>query len=190
MKNIPKIIFIIFCCFIFSSAKSQNWQWAKGAIGSGAQEGWDVATDDSGNVYLAGFLQSPSNIFGSDTVFVSGSSDAFLVKYDATGNVIWAKVAGGSQSDYGFGVATDHFGNVFLTGDFQSPTGIFNLDFSETNFTPAQIQVYDILGKLIFQSSIKNPTSKIDLTGNPDGIYFYRIADEKGNINSGKIMVK
>ena len=52
--------------------------------------------------------------------------DAFVVKYDAEGNVQWAKAAGGtsqnsSPSDFGAGLATDAAGNLFVTGRFGGP---------------------------------------------------------------------
>ena len=44
---------------------------------------------------------------------------------------LWAKSAGGTVNDIGYGVATDLNGNVYITGFFQSPT----ITFGTTNLT-------------------------------------------------------
>jgi hypothetical protein len=48
--------------------------------------------------------------------FGAGDSDAFLLKYDSSGNLLWYKTWGGSGSDSGYGVALDASGNAFITG--------------------------------------------------------------------------
>ena len=126
MKFVFRIVLLFSLCGIFSSAHAQTFQWAKGAYGTGSDEGWDIATDDSGNVYVTGFFQSPFTVFGVDTIFNhSGAYDVFLTKYDSTGNVLWTKSAGGANSDLSCGVATDDSGNVFIAGYFQSDSITF-----------------------------------------------------------------
>ncbi|MBI3656974.1 MAG: SBBP repeat-containing protein [Acidobacteria bacterium] len=48
----------------------------------------------------------------------SGREDIFLAKYDAAGNVLWARRAGGSDDDLANGVAVDGSGNAYVTGFF------------------------------------------------------------------------
>ena len=45
----------------------------------------------------------------------------FLVKYNSSGNVIWAKGAGNIGYDIGMAVATDKLRNVVVSGEFSSP---------------------------------------------------------------------
>ncbi|MBL0070860.1 MAG: SBBP repeat-containing protein [Bacteroidetes bacterium] len=53
----------------------------------------------------------------------------FLTKYDSSGNVLWAKCAGGtSVNAVSNSVATDLYGNVYITGSFGSSTMIFDSD--------------------------------------------------------------
>ncbi len=54
--------------------------------------------------------------------------DIFLVKYDDSGNVLWAKSAGGTDWDEGNSVAVDAYGNIYVTGYFDSPTITFDSD--------------------------------------------------------------
>ena len=53
---------------------------------------------------------------------LDGLSDVFLVKYDPSGNVLWAKSAGGTINgdDQGKSVSTDNSGNILITGEFSS----------------------------------------------------------------------
>ena len=61
--------------------------------------------------------------FGNEDILTArGSSDAFVAKYDPSGQFLWARRMGGdstkSSDDYVYGIATDNSGNVFLTGNF------------------------------------------------------------------------
>jgi hypothetical protein len=104
-----------------------NVLWAKSAGGTGDDEGYSVATDANGNCFVTGMFYSPSITFGSYTLTNAGGNigDIFLVKYDASGNVIWAKSAGGTGDDEGYSVATDASGNCFVTGMFGSSSITF-----------------------------------------------------------------
>ena len=46
--------------------------------------------------------------------------DLFVVKINPEGLVQWAVSAGGNDSDYGMGIATNRDGKAFITGDFSS----------------------------------------------------------------------
>ena len=106
-------------------AQSPNYLWAKSAGGTSSDYGRSVATDASGNTFVTGVFYSTSITFGSYTLTNAGYADIFLVKYDASGNVIWAKSAGGTSYDFGWSVATDASGNTFVTGRFKSPSITF-----------------------------------------------------------------
>jgi len=93
-----------------------NVLWAR--IVPGSSWVYDLATDNEGSVYMSGQFDTSSLTFGSDTLNKLGAVDAFLVKYDSSGNLLWARSAG-STGVYtsGLSVATDNFGNAYLAGD-------------------------------------------------------------------------
>ena len=101
--------------------------WAKSAGGIDSDISYCVATDGNGNVYATGYFISPSITFGTITLNNPGypASEIFIVKYNASGTVLWAKSTGGVYADAGSGVAVDGSGNVFLTGNFTSSTVTF-----------------------------------------------------------------
>jgi len=86
-------------------------------------------------------------IVGTSSLTNLGNKDMFIVKYSPSGNVKWAKSAGGADWDEGTSVTTDKRGNVFVTGYFASPT----LTFGTNTLTNAGsfdifIAQYDSLG--------------------------------------------
>jgi len=75
--------------------------WAKNAGGSGTNDvlfrGF-IAVDSYGNSYLSGYFEG-TVIFGNDTLICAGISDPYVAKFDATGNPVWARSAGGPYID-------------------------------------------------------------------------------------------
>jgi len=112
--------------FIAKYNQDGNVQWARSSGGTTADGGFSVATDNLRNVYVAGWFYGQTLTFGSYTLTNNGLLDMFLVKYDETGNVLWATSAGGANYDYGKSVMVDNYGNSYLTGSFKSPTITFD----------------------------------------------------------------
>lgn len=99
-------------------------EWATYYGGTGNDRGYSTAVDDFGNVYLAGYTASSTQIaVGGHQNTISGSNDGMLVKFDALGNRIWATYYGGSGSDQAFNVKVLS-NSVFLGGTTASSTGI------------------------------------------------------------------
>lgn len=96
--------------------------WAKSAGGTSADRGYGVAVDASGNVFATGGFGSATINFGTGNLTNTGSptNDFFIAKYDASGNTLWAKSAGGTNADVGYSAATDTSGNVYITGAYSS----------------------------------------------------------------------
>ena len=114
------IVFAI--CSINGTALGQNVQWAKQAGGTSRDEGTGVAVDGSGNSYVTGYFEGTAT-FGlgeaNQTILTAaGSEDIFVAKYDSSGLLQWAKRAGGSSSEEGYGIAVDDLGNSYVTGGF------------------------------------------------------------------------
>ncbi|MBI1221415.1 MAG: PKD domain-containing protein [Bacteroidetes bacterium] len=99
-------------------------QWATYYSGMAGDEK-SIAVDPVGNVYLVGQTTSSTGIsYNGYQNSKNSGSDAFLVKFDHNGNRIWATYYGGSSDDYGWAVAADRFGGVYLAGYTNSTNGI------------------------------------------------------------------
>lgn len=111
--------------FIHKMNASGNLIWAKRVGGTTIQEGNDITTDDSGNVYITGSFNGTvdfnpgAGVFNLITSGSAGTVDIFIEKLDAAGNFIWAKRIGGNADDLGSSICTDASGNVYTTGSFR-----------------------------------------------------------------------
>ncbi|MBI4647808.1 MAG: T9SS type A sorting domain-containing protein, partial [Bacteroidia bacterium] len=117
--------------FIAKYDSSGNPLWVKSITGSGGNTDTEVTNffiDTYNNVYITGYFQSLSISFDSINLTNSGGSDIFIAKYNSSGNVLWAKSAGGSSIDFSNDIASDDVGNVYITGSFSSPDMIFGND--------------------------------------------------------------
>jgi hypothetical protein len=69
-----------------------------------------IARDPAGNVVIAGY--TAGDFHGSN----AGFTDAFVIKYDASGTMVWKDQFGTAGAEYAQGVTTDSSGNVFVVG--------------------------------------------------------------------------
>ncbi len=109
---------------------AQTWNWASGASCDGGAKGNAIAEDASGNIFVVGSFSSPSVTFGGTTLNCAGGSDGFIVKYDATGAVVWATSIGGTGNDY-FQKIIYNDGKVYVAAWSDSP----QIDLNGSNVT-------------------------------------------------------
>lgn len=94
---------------------------------------WDIglatAFDKDMNVYLTGYTNSVTNIattgayqqsWGGSIDTTSAPNDAFLVKFDPSGQRLWATYYGGQGSESGNAITCDEHGNVYIVGGSNS----------------------------------------------------------------------
>ncbi len=125
--KIIKTIFVIMFILLISSrlVEAQIFEWAKSAGVSSDNRCISITTDAAGNVYEVGNFRSATISFGATMLTNKGASDVLIVKYDPSGNVLWAKSFGGSDQDWGCSITTDAAGNVYASGAFHSATIAF-----------------------------------------------------------------
>ena len=132
--------------------------WATSIGGTGTDSGEGIATDSGGNVYVIGKYSGSVTIGSTTLTTVSvGSYDAFVAKYDTSGTVQWAKSIGGMSSEYGYGIATDNGGNVYVIGEYQG-TATFAPGTTLTSASgtrDAFVAKYDTSGTVQWAKSIR-----------------------------------
>ena len=97
-----------------------NWLWAVQAVGGaiwGYGFGQGIAVDGDDNVYLTGYFEGTAD-FGTTYLTSVVGVDAYVAKLDTSGNWLWAVRGGGTDNDFGQGIAVDGAGNAYLTGFF------------------------------------------------------------------------
>ena len=100
--------------------------------GSGDDFGSGIAVDTAGNAYVTGLTNSPGTNFpgtaGSliQSTYaggaIAGARDAFVSKLNAAGTaIVYSTYLGGSGDDVGTGIAVDQSGQVYVTGNTDTP---------------------------------------------------------------------
>lgn len=172
--NSATILITLFFAFVRITYSQPNWQWSKNAVGLNSENGNSICTDVNGNVFVTGYFYSSTISFGTYTLTNKGNYDFFIVKYNSTGNVMWAKSGGGIYDDTGLSVTADNSGNAIITGYYYSPLLVAG-SYTLTNAGVGDIFVikYDASGNEIL---VKNIGGSFDDNGN--GV----TTDSAGNI--------
>jgi hypothetical protein len=102
-----------FDAFAAKLDSSGNIVWNTFIGGDGTDLGMGIALDGSGNPYIVG---SSDYLWGSPVDAFSSVNEAFVAKLDPNGNLIWHMYHGGAGNDFGYGIATNKDGFVYMTG--------------------------------------------------------------------------
>lgn len=174
MKTLFYSLIFLFAGNLTSTAQKSEWTWAKGAGGSKHDYGTKIATDLAGNVYLTGCFISDTISFGGKTITNSGkgSSDVFVVKFDASGKLLWSAGIGGSADDRGLSVCADNSGNAWLIGDFESyAISVGDHTIINAGGSDVFIAHFDPSGNVLWASGAGGRGNEIsaDITADQDG---------------------
>lgn len=92
--------------------------WSSYYGGSGTYDtGNGIAVDNNRNVLVSGTTNSTNfPVVSGLQMAMLGVGDAFLLKFNATGSVLWATYFGGSGYEQGQGVCVDYSNNIIITG--------------------------------------------------------------------------
>ena len=89
-------------------------------VANGAIGGTGVAVDNSRNSIICGSTNATNNVAttGSyQTIYGGGISDVFIMKFNANGtNKLWSTYYGGNDDDEAYGITSDSFNNIYVTG--------------------------------------------------------------------------
>lgn len=152
---------------------SGNFVWAKRFGASSSNGAHDIKLDAAGNIYISGVFYNIGDfdpgpgVYNLNPAGPPQAGRAFVCKWDASGNFLWAKNFGGPQADFCNGLALDAAGNVYTTGGFTSPAdfdpgaGTYILN-GNSNGRTAFVTKLDASGNFIW-------AKKFSSTGNQSG---------------------
>ena len=170
--------------------------WSTYYGGSGVEQAYSCVADASGNVYLSGTTSASTGL--APTGFQNanaGGTDAFLVKFDASGNRLWATYYGGTGTEGTPLCAVDNSGNVYLCGTTAATTGaslatsgVQQTAFAGGTGSDAFIVKFDASGNRIWATYYGGtaaesfPTCCVDGSGN---VYLSGLTASTAGIASG-----
>lgn len=183
--------------FIASYDLNGNLQWARTDGYLYNEKALGIACDNSGNVVICGYFKD-TTMFNGQLIPSLGQEDMFVAKYDASGNLLWMRHAGGPGEDEGKALVCDASGNIYVCGMY-SNGAVFGTTTYTTpntpygNFFDGYIAKYDPNGTLLWVKSIggeytdvawsitKDNAGKIYVAGEFSGAKFDGITDEWPN---------
>ena len=134
----------------------------------------DIAADSFGAFYITGDFRDTIYV-DSVTLISNGNNDAFLAKFNSSGNLQWVKKSGGLYNDCGGALCLDTKGNIYMTGEY-SDSATFYGNWISGNISNMTVSKFDSSGNLIFFKSSNTPNSlqafaqgeriKLDNSGN------------------------
>ena len=152
--------------------------------GTQDDQGWDVAFDAAGRVFVTGTTVSTNfpvvNASGLLRDFNSGSKDAFVTALNTNGTAVeYSAYLGGKSDEYGYGIAVDAEGNAYITGlTFSGNFPVISPAFQPSLRGPSsafvtkirlfdpQLSVHSQPGALVFSWPISAPDYSLQSASN------------------------
>ncbi len=127
---IKYVLSFFFSIALLSNTNGQQLISSKATQSTGHNYSLSMQEDASGNIYTAGYF-SDSMIFDSlgpnFSLESAGLYDAFVMKTDSNGKLIWAKQLGGKRNDVAYSISLTPQNEVVVAGHFND-TMYFNQD--------------------------------------------------------------
>jgi gliding motility-associated-like protein len=107
--------------FLACMSKSNGiFQWVSSETGSGVgeEEAKAIRMNHDGTLLVTGYFKNTLTYspFGLSNLSAN-AKDVFLCNFDVSGNILWAKSAGGPGDDAGYGLANNNLNNAFVGGE-------------------------------------------------------------------------
>ena len=166
--------------YIAKYTNTGNLIWAKRMGGASPQLAIELITDNNGYCYVTGIFDGTCDFDPSSSVnslTSNGAHDAYIAKYDTSGNYVWAIGYGSTGDDQGYGVSVDGSGNVYGIGYYH---GTVDFDPSINFFNLTSNGLYDICVTKHTSSGQFISAKSIGGTGDDLG---WNIAYRNGRIN-------
>lgn len=157
--------------FVAKYNSSGTFSWATGAGGIYRDIPNGISVDASGNANITGYTTNTSLSFGTLSLTCTGNyNDIFIAKMgnmsgieDLNSTPVWVLV-------------------------YPNPgNGIYKL---ETEAKAESIEIVNVLGEMIYNSTGFSSDQTIDISDKPKGIYFVRLKNKTSVLGTGKIILE
>ncbi len=171
-----------------TAATAQTWSWTTESSGPGIEYGNAVATDASGNNYVAGSYINNSAIFGSYTLTALGNGDGYLARYTSAGAPVWAVKMAGTLYDYGKDVVVDAGSNIFVSGTYRGTMVLYSTNTTTIGLTGSSfndnvfLAKYNSSGVVQWAVTYGNPADCWDLAISPSQQKVFMSGEHNGQM--------
>ena len=124
IRSAGYLIGIMYCTLIVNSAYSQT-PWIKTYGGTQHDDAMSIMTTRDGGALIVGVTSSNDGDFEGMRLGAPETTDAFAIKLDAAGRIIWRKFYGGTGNDKARDVAQVREGGYVIIGTTNSSDGDF-----------------------------------------------------------------
>lgn len=141
---------------VFIAKFNPNGQrlWATYFGGPGYDRTYTATVDDYQNIIVCGNTMSSTGIatVGSHQDYLASTDDAFIVRFNSNGQLLWSTYYGGNNHDF----IADCFyksGKIYITGHTRSNTNIVTPGAFKTTFNPIEMafwSIFDTTGTLLY----------------------------------------
>jgi len=140
--------------FLSKFDRDGNFQWVRTWGGPGTDEVvGNLVVDNLDNIYTSGRFGCTNcdlNPDGTAEIRSShGDMDAFVNKYDSSGNFLWARTWGGPGMDAGAGMVVDAANNLYVTGVFSGSVDFGSGSVSSNGGMDAFLSKFDPSGTFL-----------------------------------------
>jgi len=129
LANRARRWYIVIVCLVVgvtiaqAQVSSPGWQWAQAGVTSGPFGSSNFlrasAVDGQGNVYVAGSFAGTVVWAGQTQSSLGNGLDTYLLKYNSTGQLLWARQSECQGQDGAIALAVDSVGNAYVTGYYE-----------------------------------------------------------------------
>ncbi|MHC4563118.1 MAG: SBBP repeat-containing protein [Planctomycetota bacterium] len=155
--------------YISKYTSSGEEVWMRQLTGGTDCTSYDISADGLGGVFVSGMTNG--DVGGAN----AGSVDAFVARYDTSGNLTWVKQYGTSEEDTGYGVSADGLGNVYVSGYTRGDLGGQNAGEGD-----AYISKFNANGELVWidQFGTENLDWSYHIAADSAGVYVTGFVDQ------------
>lgn len=134
--------------------------WVSTAGSVGGDYARTLATDKT-YLYVAGEIEGAGDLVyfsgSSVTLTTMGDNDIIVAKYDLNGNLIWARSAGGINSEKANAITSDDAGNVYVAGHYKSGTNFGTVTINGNGMEDIFLAKYDANGNFQWVQAAGGP---------------------------------
>lgn len=126
-----------------------NALWAR-SYGNGDHEGFSIAADTLGNLFVAGRMWGNLHLLDDTLTSASSNDDILLMGLSQDGDFRWAKSTGSAQRDLAWGVTTDGMGNAYVAAQFNNTINFFGTPLTALGSEDILISKIDADGDVVW----------------------------------------